>query len=506
MGNTQGCGNLNEASNKCLIAECVNDIMGLPSNSASPTDVWILRFVNGTNYNGRPVDTAVMKWWLNPRSIVANNVDNLLVSRGSSLDTAPLFALDYEADIYSRVINPLVNNNICSNFVTTYASNVGNGCSFNRMLSILVRSSLFQDPDLDHTRTRMALSLKHMTRRIKLRPAIQDTFNRVDKRGNPIIVPIKPEPMFDVSGDNSYHFMINETAYNEGTTEVALTFSKYMYERNKAHLSGSVDQNGNVVPPFLNITEDWAILFQIIAACYALSLTKTVHNDLHSGNIFLIKNDRNLREFCKYTLTDSNKVYRIPVYYKAKLYDFDRAYNKSILGKNGLIDSTCAVASQCNIYYENLDMIKILYYVYSNILNTDTANKALILDMISAQPDDNNPDNLVTNPDSRNELETIFNEPEKGQFLVGTINHDRTTKSVKRARTLTQTLQRLIPCHFNSTEYVLQIIGDKCLEYVNAEQPVPVRQGPYKWECTCFPSIFYANGRISATPGNYLPV
>ena len=63
MGNT--CQNLATNNDACQISICLENVTGLKSNSASPTDVWILTFINGTRYNNNPVNRAIMKYGVN---------------------------------------------------------------------------------------------------------------------------------------------------------------------------------------------------------------------------------------------------------------------------------------------------------------------------------------------------------------------------------------------------------------------------------------------------------
>jgi len=92
-----------------------------------------------------------------------------------------------------------------------------------------------------------------------------------------------------------------------------------------------------------------------------MSLSKMVHNDLHSNNIYVEKMNKpisityifsnNSGKEVKYVLT--NQMYKIYV------YDFDRAYCER-LGENVVLNLKCDISSQCNLYIENKDMLKIL--------------------------------------------------------------------------------------------------------------------------------------------------
>ena len=60
------CSNLDTKTNACYIYECVDSVVGLQANSASPTDTCILSFVEGVKFNYKDVKKGFMKWWINP--------------------------------------------------------------------------------------------------------------------------------------------------------------------------------------------------------------------------------------------------------------------------------------------------------------------------------------------------------------------------------------------------------------------------------------------------------
>lgn len=67
MGNnnsTTGC-ELQECSDVCQMVSCLDisngSIKGLPVDSASPTDTWIVKFKEGTTYDRKPIEKAFLK-------------------------------------------------------------------------------------------------------------------------------------------------------------------------------------------------------------------------------------------------------------------------------------------------------------------------------------------------------------------------------------------------------------------------------------------------------------
>ena len=53
----------------CNISEYISEIKGVPANSASPTDLWIVKFKKDTYYKNRKVENGFFKLFINPDSI-----------------------------------------------------------------------------------------------------------------------------------------------------------------------------------------------------------------------------------------------------------------------------------------------------------------------------------------------------------------------------------------------------------------------------------------------------
>lgn len=116
-----------------------------------------------------------------------------------------------------------------------------------------------------------------------------------------------------------------------------------------------------------HIQDFMTIYFQLCIACYALSLTKTNHNDLHTGNVFVTR-------LAKPDVIDmyvNDKKYSFVTSYIVTLYDFDRAFVQRF-GKNPMLDFTC-FAGQCNRFNEKLDIFKVSCY-FSKVANRATQN------------------------------------------------------------------------------------------------------------------------------------
>ena len=108
---------IDENFNVCNLGEITKKITGLSSNSSSPTDTWIVYFNDDVLYNYTYVNSGFLKIFIDD-----TKTDNLL-------------ALKYELNIYKDVIRPLVDLNICPNFVKYLASSTN--CSYNNLLNFL---------------------------------------------------------------------------------------------------------------------------------------------------------------------------------------------------------------------------------------------------------------------------------------------------------------------------------------------------------------------------------
>ena len=111
----------------CNISNCIVNIGGMASDSASPADIWFLTFNDRTTYKGEIVKNAFLKLFI--------DVDNTHMSARLKQATQEMNGLKYELNIYKDVIRPLVDLNICPNFVKYLASSTN--CSYNNLLNFL---------------------------------------------------------------------------------------------------------------------------------------------------------------------------------------------------------------------------------------------------------------------------------------------------------------------------------------------------------------------------------
>jgi hypothetical protein len=321
--------NITKTNSVCHISKFIDHIDGLSSNSSSPTDTWVLYFKDGVTYESIPIKTGFLKFFISPKDF-RPEPDKLL-------------ALNYEIKIYSKVIHPLIENNICPNFVKYLASGVK--CDYKNIID-MIKDKLYNEGKLLNKNSyeyNFRRNLKYMFEELKGRPSINNPINDVDV-----------DDMKDYFKKFSYNMILNET------TENSITLAQWI---KKTDL------------PDYNI-EIWNIIFQISIACYSMFLSKLIHNDLHYGNIF-IKNIGEKKYFIYYI--NGNPII-IKTQYQALIYDFDRSYCKR-LGKNNYLDVFCEDYSQCNKVVEPKDLIKIMCNVYRFV---DKTLKDNIINMFSS--------------------------------------------------------------------------------------------------------------------------
>ena len=290
MGVGSSSVDLNETNEGCLIANIVKNVKGLSSNSASPSDTWILELKDNVYYNKQRITGIFLKYFIDPYSFEKEDINteekNVLVQN--------IYALRYEVSIYRDVIRPLIDYNICPNFVKYYGS--GYSCSRTALVNIL------KETGATPIRSEMAVvnATRYMGNAWSGRPSI-DVIGEGDHYQSNDFPVFFPE---NVLPKVKYTFLMNEVMPSEALT-LQDAFDKY----------------------FVDDTNILFILYEIFYSCYCMTLTKTNHNDLHFNNIYLIP--RNKRKNIKYQVEDLEPIV-IPSDYEIKIFDFDRGYSERI--------------------------------------------------------------------------------------------------------------------------------------------------------------------------------
>ena len=325
--------NFDETINVCSIGKYLENIKGLKGSSTSPTDTWIINFKENIIYDGKPIKKGFLKIFVNPDSLKDIEIFKDI--------TGTLKALQYEMLIYKDIITPLLDNKICPNFVR-YLGN-GVNCTYNDLLKILIGKLTYEGKIIT---TQLPYLLK------------RNIYSLINKT---------PRLSIDDITDLSYptDYSLNKNLKFDIILTEAIE-SKTLFEWIR----------DNMVSSSFNL-EFWNIVFQICIACYAMSLSLMVHNDLHAGNIFI--KDLGIPTNLLFYIDDKPVI--IKTKYVPLIYDFDRSYvergesgeNKSL---NGFL---CSKFSQCNIFVPNKDIIKIFCYMYLYVRNERNNIIALFL-------------------------------------------------------------------------------------------------------------------------------
>ena len=350
---------INDITNKnlCNIQSDVYRIEGIASNSASPTDSWILYFKNNVISENKIVTTAFMKIYINPEYY--KRVSDNRTNPNYEYDLYALYALDYETRVYRDVIKPLIIKNICPNFVKYINSAIN--CTYKNLLEFLTDGKLRNNNIVinnNQCNKNLNRNISYMYNQLQNRPAVQDNLPNY--------------PFKEIYNTSRFNIILNETI-------------------NKPYLSIErwLKTGRNI-----DSIEFWNILFQICYGCYCMSLSRMNHNDLHSQNVYIEDLGKNIE-----IIYIINKVpIIINSRYKVKIYDFDRGFVER-LGNNMINEYNCGSVSQCNEFFENKDIIKILCYVnrilhsgslkQNNLLNLFSNNREKIRELLGVYNTDN---------------------------------------------------------------------------------------------------------------------
>ncbi len=333
-----------QISSVCSLGPAVEKITGLASDSASPTDTWLVKFKPDFDVEGKPMRNGFLKIYIDPSS---------LSSKSASLQQiAFLRGLNYELDVYTEVTNDFLKYHVAPTYVR--AIGAGRGCSYADLLNML-RSHIYARGTsrlLSETQMLDALdrNLYYAWKQAGGRPAIDDI--RTPRLGDGY--------MFSTL---RYSMILSESAGDAVKLSDWATSGRF------------------------NLTDFWKIMFMTCIGCYGMSLGRMVHNDIHTGNVFI----KDLGEVQQYVFSVDGTPIVISTRYLPLIYDYDRAYVER-LGDNYLNRffhrDFCEGYSQCNILVPNKDIIKVFCYLYhglptlrSTILGilapTDTAQRKL---------------------------------------------------------------------------------------------------------------------------------
>ena len=301
--------------NACEIYQYVAAVTGLAGNSGSPTDTWILHTKPSTYYNGELLTSIFMKWFISP----------------TTLPTEDTLGLSYEIKVYRDIISPILENNICPNFVGYLGS--ADNCTFDDIVKIGESSA-----DVNQIRRSIQHMMKtRVERMFEARPAVTD----------PLLITVTTTiPSVTVS---TYRFSI---LLNEVIKARSVTLSGYLKNKERANRILGIRKTQG----FFNV-QDYQLLFQIMVACYVMSLAKMNHNDLHFENIYCEPFD--IPQTLYYEI--EGVLYELPnQQYLAKIYDYDLAFVTQFGSNANLNTSDPFFLSGSNSFCAPKDLINVI--------------------------------------------------------------------------------------------------------------------------------------------------
>lgn len=376
--------NLSVLSNVCDLAYCIDSVRGLASDSASPSDTWIITFKKGTKHEDIPIEKAFVKMWITADTCRTYKLGPVRKHENGNKthDTQRLVnkirGLDYEKKVYRDITNPLINRGISPNFVEYLGG--GDSCSFTDVFNMLKgkkliygndASRLFSDLEI---MSALSQSYSYMSLRKEGKPSVTsgNISNKIKSsitHTNPDNIPLR------------YSMLITELIPPD-----TLTLGKYVE---------SILHDNYFNRKF------WSCMFQVVSAVTALSYTKTTHGDLHAGNIWVQKwtpsdslNTRN-----KITYVYNGYEYSFNTDVIVKIFDYDATYTERMGINCRITDSyknkkSCSNFSGiCNEYIPSADVVKVLGQALS-IMEDTGLNFPYIRwqKMIDILVDDDHPD------------------------------------------------------------------------------------------------------------------
>ena len=401
MGNINSANkcDLQQYSDVCEMAECLQEfsststIVGLNADSASLSDTWIVKFKDGTTYDEEPMQKAFLKMWISNSSYKGLNENNFQFSPAIPNDQS-IFernrdkqiivnsGLNYEARVYRDIVKPMIEKNICPNFVKFLG--LGKNCSPESLLKMLKH----QNPNENLNSNQLfgnAVAMMCNWKRLKI----------TERYSASQIAKFEKHMSKETFQQNiTYNIIANEVIKPD-----TMDFSRFLRDH-------KMFINGTTPNPVV-----WNVIFQILAACYSMSKTKMNHNDLHLGNIYIepVDDSGNSKRF---NYEYENTLFTFESRYIAKVYDFDRSYvtrfgDNPILG-DGVTSEACVRGSQCNEFIPNLDALKIMGGISLTKWRSEPKTHKLIVDSCTS-----------SDPSQRAILNEIFSN---SNFLRGADN------------------------------------------------------------------------------------
>lgn len=298
----------------------MEEVVGLPRNSASNSDTWLLTFkqsmytpvaLQQSNLLLFPTRYGFLKLYLTPE------------------DNSGTIELDYERQVYAEVVAPLLTRRVTPNFVLYYGSGVN--CTYDQMLQVLLNANTPAVLSRYEKQYRFAENVLALTTFKKTRGSVTAEIKETTASDVAIVKTKLPD-----TTKMRFNYLLTEAMRN------ALTLAAWIKEA----ISKQYEEE-----------QYWTVIFQLLAACYVMEKRRLMHHDLHSGNIWVQRINP-----ARLTYNYAGHKYSIVTNFLVRIYDFDRGY-AVMLGKNpplGPGGKWCVRYAQCNTFVANKDMLKVV--------------------------------------------------------------------------------------------------------------------------------------------------
>lgn len=284
----RACKQLDEFQDICRLTECVRHIEEQPRNTASTSVQYKVTFRPGTKYLTSSVDEGFIKAFPS------------VVNYGQQIPEM-LQGMNYEVKVYAYLIAPLIDNNICPNFIRYLNHGECDGKTMQKVLKFTTEN---QVKFLADTKLVMHDNTN-----------IQWTLLATQSGGSGKL--------------SKYHRIIIRN-----------------YQANNSTVDKKEQQAIDN-----QLAETWLGMFvQVLAACHAMDMSHMNHADLHFNNILVEKLPQPVTMGYVY----DNVTFYIHTRYKILVYDFDMSYVEQ-LGANAR-----KVVPALNTYYPKLDLYKVI--------------------------------------------------------------------------------------------------------------------------------------------------
>ena len=355
---------LTSKTNICKFRDCIESIDSFERNSYSFSDGWIFN-LKDKNY----VDKVFVKIFIDPKSLSnEKNIDiKNLKKKLEEAETENDFSniksliknkkdiyirirnLEYELKVYKKLIKPMIEGNVCPNFINYITSSK---CWYDNIVNLLKGKLIFKEPiSLLSLNTLNEIDI--IDDEYKIRGVLNRTISEKFLKDFVKTQIIHKEPIGS---------LLNFEDYLEKMPNKNYKYSMIMLE----YIEGSFTFEKFVLDNVKYTMEDvWNCLIQIAIACYTLFLNRTNHNDLHSRNILINKLDN--PEMFEYKL--NGEKYKIYTRYIPLIYDYDVAYCEKI-GVNKFTKNDLFVylnGEKINYNYDKINEMKDFFRMLEDV-------------------------------------------------------------------------------------------------------------------------------------------